>query len=318
MKISCAAWLLLARQSPESGWSVVAPTGRAAYVAALMRRRTLPGGVPAMVLAAAVAILLVGGGLIMAGSDWRLSYDSANDLPLPLPPIPPRIAEGEDYDKCLSMLNTDPEGASAFADAWEATGGGEGATHCRALAELALGEAETGAALMDKLAGSSKSAAAARASVYGQAGQAWLIAGSADKAYRSATMALSLTPDDEDLLIDRAIAAAALERYRSAVEDLTHALELDAKRTDALVLRAAATRGLNQLDRARDDIERALVQDPDNPEALLERGILRQRRGDRPGARRDWERASALAPDTATADLAQQNLALLEAGPDRR
>ena len=255
-----------------------------------------------MVLAAAVAILLVGGGLIAAGPDWRPSLGTADDLPLPLPPIPPRIAEGEEYDKCLSMLNTDPEGASAYADAWEATGGGEGATHCRALAELALGEAETGAALMDKLAGSSKSAAAARASVYGQAGQAWLIAGSADKAYRSATLALSLTPDDEDLLIDRAIAAA----------------ELDAKRTDALVLRAAATRGLNQLDRARDDIERALVQDPDNPEALLERGILRQRRGDRPGARRDWERAAALAPDTATADLAQQNLALLEAGPDRR
>lgn len=284
-----------------------------------MRRGLTFGGVPAVAIAAALATVLVAGALIWSGSGWfGLAASASDDLPLPLPPIPPRIAEGEDYDKCLSMLNTDPEGASAFADAWEATGGGEGATHCRALAELALGEAETGAALMDKLATSSTAGAAARASVFGQGDQAWLIAGSADKAYRSTTLALSLTPDDEDLLIDRAIAAAALERYRSAVEDLDHALETDAKRTDALVLRAAAQRGLNQLDRAREDVERALVQDPDNPEALLERGILRQRRGDRPGARRDWERAAALAPDTATADLAQQNLQLLEAGPDRR
>ncbi len=284
-----------------------------------MRTGSTFGGVPAVVLAAVVAIGLVGGGLIWAGSGWLgLTSSEPDDLPLPLPPIPPRIAEGEDYDKCLGMLNTDPEGASAFADAWEATGGGEGATHCRALAELALGEAETGATLMDKLAATSTAAAAARASVYGQAGQAWLIAGSADKAYRSATMALSLTPDDEDLLIDRAIAAASLERFRDAVVDLTHALDVDGKRGDALVLRAAARRGLNQLDLAQADVNRALDQDPDDPEALLERGILRQRRGDRPGARRDWERAASLAPDTATADLAQQNLQLLEAGPDRR
>ena len=284
-----------------------------------MKRGSTFGGVPAVVLAAGLAILTVGGGLTWAGSGWLgLANSDTDDLPLPLPPIPPRIAEGEEYDKCLSMLNADPEGAYAYADAWEATGGGEGATHCRALADLALGEAETDAALMDQLATASTSAAAARASVYGQAGQAWLIAGSADKAYRSATMALSLTPDDEDLLIDRAIAAASLERYRDAVEDLSRALDIDGKRADALVLRAASERGLNQLDRARADVDRALDQDPDNSEALLERGILRQRRGDRAGARRDWERAAALDPDTATADLAQQNLQLLEACPDRR
>ena len=50
----------------------------------------------------------------------------------------PRIAQGEDYDRCLGMLSTDPREAYAFADAWEATGGGDGATHCRALAEITL------------------------------------------------------------------------------------------------------------------------------------------------------------------------------------
>ena len=84
------------------------------------------------------------------------------------------------------------------------------------------------------------------------------------------------------------------------------------------MFRAAAWRHENRLDRAQNDIDRAIAIDPDNPEALLERGIVRERRGNRDGARADWERAIALSADSATADLAQQNLALLEAGPERR
>jgi tetratricopeptide (TPR) repeat protein len=241
-----------------------------------------------------------------------------DQVPLPIPPVPPRIAEGADYDHCLSMLNTDPAGAYAFADAWFATGGGEGAIHCKALADVQRGDADVGAEAMDKLAGSSNAPAAARAVVYGQAGQAWLMARDPGRAMASATLALSLTPDDPDLLIDRSIASANLDRYQDALDDLTRALDLDPRRPDALVFRSAAWRHLDQPDLAQDDIDRALAQDPDNPDALLERGILRQRRGEGEGAREDWERAMLLAPDTATADLAQQNLQLLEAGPDRR
>jgi regulator of sirC expression with transglutaminase-like and TPR domain len=58
--------------------------------------------------------------------------------------------------------------------------------------------------------------------------------------------------------------------------------------------------------------------DPDNAEGLLERGILRQRKRDEAGARADWQRIMALVPGTPTADLAQQDLALLEAGPERQ
>ena len=95
-------------------------------------------------------------------------------------------------------------------------------------------------------------------------------------------------------------------------------LERDPHRPDALVLRAAALRHLQHLDLAQGDVERALALDPDDAEALLERGILRQHRDDAPGARGDWERAITLAPDSGTADLAQQNLALLDAGPERK
>lgn len=218
----------------------------------------------------------------------------------------------------MGMLADDPEGARSFADAWVATGGGEAAAHCLALADVSLGEAESGADALDKLAAGSKAPAAARAAVFGQAGQAWLMAGDPQRALASATQALTLSPEDPDLLIDRSIAAANLEHYDDAVEDLSRALDLDPRRPDALVFRGAAWRHLSQLDLARDDIDRALAQDPDNPDALLERGILRQRGGDRTGAREDWERSVALDPDSATADLAQQNLGLLEAGPDRR
>jgi regulator of sirC expression with transglutaminase-like and TPR domain len=95
-------------------------------------------------------------------------------------------------------------------------------------------------------------------------------------------------------------------------------LAIDPRRVDALTDRAIDWRQLGSLEHAQDDIDRALAIDPDDPEALLERGILRQRRNDSSGARTDWERTITLAPDTATADLAQQNLALLEAGPDRQ
>ncbi len=237
---------------------------------------------------------------------------------LPVPPVPPRIAEGEEYDKCLGMLTSDPSGALIFAETWAGNGGGDGALHCRALSEVELGDPETGATLLDQVGQTSTAPPAARAAIYGQANQSWMMAGDAKQAYESASKALALMPDEPDLLVGRAIAANALDDYQKAADDLTRALETDSQRGDALVLRATALRHLDKLDLADDDVARALDLDPDDPDALLERGILRQRRGDPTGARKDWERAIELAPDTATADLAQQNLALLDAGPERR
>jgi tetratricopeptide (TPR) repeat protein len=267
-------------------------------------------------------MVVVGGGLAWV---WASQAPPPNDPQspeavetLPIPPVPPRIAEGEDYENCMAMLGSDPEGANSFADAWEATGGGEGATHCHALAQIALGNVEEGAAILEKLAAGSHAPAVARATVYGQADQAWLLAGQPDQAFGAATLALSLSSDDPDLLIDRATAAIALTRWDDAVDDLTRALEIDGKRADALVLRSVGWRQTGHLDLAQDDIDRAFALDPENPEAYLERGILRQRRGDRAGAHKDWVEAMALAPDAPTRDLAEQNLALLEAGPDRR
>jgi tetratricopeptide (TPR) repeat protein len=243
---------------------------------------------------------------------------AAPDPSLPVPPVPPRIAEGPDYEKCLAMLSDDPSGAYVFADAWIATGGGDGAVHCEALADIALGNPEIGAAMLEKLAADSTAAALARAMIFGQAEEAWMMASQPDRAYDAATQALALKPDDADLLIERASSAIAMNRFMDAIDDLNHALDLDPRREDALVLRGAAWRNEDKLELAQADIDHAIDIDPDDPEALLQRGILRQRKGDRDGAQADWQRAIELDPDSVAADLAQQNLALLEAGPDSK
>jgi regulator of sirC expression with transglutaminase-like and TPR domain len=276
-------------------------------------------------------VTVIGGVVLFAiavalGAWWFLGTDPAQDVAaaspsdttLPVPPVPPRIASGADYERCLDMIATDAAGAGAFADNWAASSGGDGARHCQALAEIALGETETGAQSLERLAATSHAPELARASVFGQAVQAWLMADMPDRAYGAATQALALSPDDPDLLIDRSIAAAAMNRTMDAIADLTRAIKLDPRRVDALVLRATAWRQADQLEQANADIDRALAINPEFPEALLERGILRQRMNDRNGARADWEHTIALAPDSATADLAQQDLALLDAGPDLR
>jgi tetratricopeptide (TPR) repeat protein len=242
-------------------------------------------------------------------------FENAPDesAPLPIPPVAPRIAEGDQYDRCMDMLADDPAGADALATAWK--NGGEAATQCHALAQVELGNPAAGAALLTQLATTSTADPSARAEVFGQAAQAWTMAGNTAQAYATAAQAIALDPDDPELRVTHAIAASAVHQDKEAIDDLTAVLANDPKRADALTLRATAYRRLNDLAHAEADITLACAQDPDNPDALLERGVIRQRQGDRDGARQDWERVADLAQDTATGDLAQQDLALLDAGP---
>ena len=266
----------------------------------------------------AVALLLVAalGAWLVLGDDE--TDPAASQVLLPLPPVPPRIASGLEYDRCLGLLTTEPEAAATLARTWVERNGGEPAVHCLALSRLALGEPAPAAEELERLATASTSPPATRAALLAQATQAWLMAGMASRARATASLALALTPDDPSLLIERAVAAEQLARHADAAEDLAGALRLDPRRVDALVLRATVLRHLERIPEAVADITAALALDPDNPEALLERGILRQRRQDDAGARDDWQRVVALAPDSPISDLARQNLALLEAGPIRQ
>lgn len=267
------------------------------------------------VVASAMAILTAIG---FAAWLWPGPPGDAGDAALPVPPFPPRITDGRAYETCMAALDDDPAGAVVIAESLEQAGSGDGATHCRGLALIALGKPDAGAEVLEQLAKTSAAPPLARAFVLGQAGQARLMVAQADKAVTDVTRALTLAPDDPGLLMMRAQAKELLKRYSEAETDLTAALKVDSEREEALVARAELRRKMGHLDQAQADVTRALTLKPDDADALLERGILRQRMGDTDGARQDWERAMGVDPNSTTADLAQQNLSLLEAGPAAR
>ena len=274
-----------------------------------MQRRLAIVAVIGLLLVAAVATTL-----------WRTGSVGTEPVAviLPVPPFPPRIASGESYEQCLRVLTDDPDSARLIADTWAAGGGGDGAAHCQGLALIATGRPDLGAERLEQLATSSLAPDLARATVLGQAAQARLMANNPARARDDMTLALQLSPSDTELLIQRARTFEAMSQWQDAIGDLTRALALDPQRSDALVRRAANWRRGGRLDLAMADADRAIGQDPDNAEALLERGIERQRLGDATGARADWQRARGLDPNSTTADLAEQNLALLDAGPNQR
>jgi tetratricopeptide (TPR) repeat protein len=239
----------------------------------------------------------------------------ADTGPLPVPPFPPRIADGDQYDRCMTMIANDPEGAEAIATSWQATGGGDGATHCQALAAIASGEPENGAAMLEALAHAGKVQGLTLVVLLSQAAEARLMADQAEPALKDTSEALTISPDDPDLLLGRANAYDALDRSKEAMDDLNQALALDPSRGDALVLRASLYRRMEKLTEAQADIGRAIALDPQDAEALLERGILRQAMGDLKGARQDWTRAREVDPNSEAAELAAQNLTLLDSGP---
>jgi Flp pilus assembly protein TadD len=253
-----------------------------------------------------------------ATPDLQATGDLEATGDLPVPPFPPRIAEGDQYEKCMTMIANDPQGAEAIAASWQATGGGDAAMHCQALASIASGQPEAGAKLLESLAHGGRVQGLARMVLLGQAAEARLMVDENAPALQDATEALAISPDDPDLLITRADANDALGRANDAVDDLTHALQLDPTRGDALVLRASVRRRMDRPDDARADIAAALALDPEDAEALVERGILRQETGDLAGAREDWAHAQKADPNSEAAELAAQNLALLDAGPAQK
>ncbi|MBN9507490.1 MAG: hypothetical protein J0I21_00080, partial [Alphaproteobacteria bacterium] len=76
------------------------------------------------VFAGLVALLLLAGAGVTA---WRWLGDVGEnaetlETPLPVPPLPPRIAQGGAYEGCLAMLPADPQGARTTAESWVTAG----------------------------------------------------------------------------------------------------------------------------------------------------------------------------------------------------
>src|SRR6516162_8185709 len=227
----------------------------------------------------------------------------------------PRNAEADaaTYDRCLKLAKQNPGAAQSLAQSWHQRGGAHPADHCAAVALFGLKRYKEAASRLEALAQAMTTAPAGlRADVFDQAGQAWLLAGDAVRAYAAAGQALILQPNDPELLLDRAEAAAAAGYYDKAVDDLDHVLKANPNRIEALIYRASAYRALQRLDPALADAEKALAQAPNSVPALLERGNIRRLNGDLAGARADWERIGQLAPGTQADMAARANLEHLD------
>ncbi|MFO1190207.1 MAG: tetratricopeptide repeat protein [Alphaproteobacteria bacterium] len=217
------------------------------------------------------------------------------------------------YEVCIGLANTQPRRALIEAEGWAKQGGGAPARHCWALALFAQGRYEEAGTMLETLAaelerGNPASRRLGR-EASAQTGHAWLLAGQPSKAADAFSRALASSPDDVELLIDRAMALIAAERPFDAIDDLNRANDLHPERTDVLALRSGAYRRVGTLDLAQDDAKRALALDPDNPEALLESGIILRAFGKEAEARAAWQKILKVAPDSAAAGAARANLA---------
>ena len=89
----------------------------------------------------------------------------------------------------------------AWRRTWHERGGAHPADHCAAVALVGLKQYKEAATRLEALAQEMTTAPASlRAEVLDQAGQAWLLAGDPVRAYAASGQAVSLRPNDPDLL----------------------------------------------------------------------------------------------------------------------
>jgi len=231
---------------------------------------------------------------------------------LPLDAAAQRI-DGGNYENCMRRARADPAQGFEAALAWRDRGGGNAARHCAAVALIGLGQHVQAAERLEALAGDMTGAGGAdRAAILAQAGATWFQAGDYARAHAAQSAALTLTPGDPEILIDRALTLAETRNYWEAIDDLNRVVGTDSENVAALVLRASAYRYVDALELAREDAEAAFRLAPDRPEILLEYGILLRLAGDLDGARRHWLKLIRLHDGTPASDTARRNLELLD------
>lgn len=224
--------------------------------------------------------------------------------------------EAARYQSCLVLVETDPQAAFDNAALWEREGGGAPARHCAAVAMTALGRYGDAGRMLEAIANStSADDTTLRSDLFGQAGNAWLLAGDAGRASSNFTAALLLTPDDVALYIDRARAMAMMGDMASAETDLTAAIVRNPQSYTALTLRAAARRQAGNIAGALEDCNAALRLLPNSAEALTERGLAYAIDGRRDEARADF--LAAINAGGPAADAARDALALLDVDAGR-
>lgn len=249
-----------------------------------------------------VFLLLVG--LTLAAGPAAAGSTPTGELPLD---------QAKEYSDCMILARRVPAQAYDSAIAWQKQGGGAAAGHCAAVALIGLGRYTPAAQSLEKLAaGEAKTRKDLAAGLYGQAAQAWLLAGDNNRALKDQSTALKLAPSDVDLLTDRGVTLASIGKYWEAIDDFNKAHDLARDRADILTYRASAYRLVQSLDLAGEDIAEAIRLAPKVPEAYLERGIIRRLGNDVAGARADWQKTMALGPGSPAAEAAASYLKQLD------
>ncbi len=186
-------------------------------------------------------------------------------------------AETERLEACIAKIETAPEDAYEDGLAWTFQGNRPGARQCTALALIALGHEEEGAARLYALANASDGGTLEQRAVYlSQAGHAWLQAGAAEAAATAFSDALRLAPDMSDLLTDRAMAYILSEKWNEALPDLDSVITRRPQDVLARQMRAETHLNLEQYELAMADVTAAMAAEPGNIDTLLIRGRIRE------------------------------------------
>lgn len=185
--------------------------------------------------------------------------------------------EATRLDACIARIDVDAEEAYEDALAWSFEGNRPGARQCVALALIALGHEDEGAARLEELANASDGGTMEQRALYlTQAGNAWLVAGAPEAAVVTLTNALKIMPNEPNLLVDRAGAQILLGKWPEAIKDLDKALEALPGLAAAHQLRAEARLNMNDLEPALADVKAAMAAEPDNIDTLVLRGRIRE------------------------------------------
>ena len=166
-------------------------------------------------------------------------------------------AEQARLDACLARIQSDPENAYEDGLAWSFEGNRPGARQCTALALIALGHIEDGAARLVDLANASDGGTMEQRAAYlSQAGNAYIEADAPDQALTAFDGALKIAPDAPELLVDRASAQLLLTNYDKAIADLDNAISRTPKMGEAHMLRGKVREALRVQDENGGAVER--------------------------------------------------------------
>lgn len=263
---------------------------------------------PLVIVAIAVCIAMLAAiaiaGLVALLTSAALSQEATTDAA-----ADPAQDQSQLYAACMATARSDPAAAEAQAKAWFEQGGSGAAEHCQAVALIGLGRYTEAGELLERLARAlPQTEATTIADLFGQAAQAWMLAGSYDRAIAVLDQSVKLAPYDVEFRIDRAVAKASGGKYWESIDDLNEAAEMAPGRNDILVLRATAYRFVEAPELALEDLDRVLASDPRNADALFERGMLHAMAGEIENARAAWQQVLQVAPGSPTAEAAKANL----------